>query len=215
MPRYIAVVLPAVLIIASALLFRLPTRPLRWACVLLLVVVNLSVYGARVFAGTEQPTELMAKDIVASKNADSGNGSLRAYFQPSIQAFGAEPGSLGLRSAAIRYYITILSPRDVTPVNQIIASQMHYRILPGFNMWMSFTGYVINDVRRLPRLRTFITWERLEPQEINLSDKPLDALQTDWRLASEQSFAVRDHWRWKNTCILRRRVYVRTAASQP
>jgi hypothetical protein len=193
----------------------LPTRPLRWACVLLVVVVNLSVNGARVFAGTEQPTALMAHDILISQRADEGDPSVRVYFQPSMQSFGAEPGSLSLYSAAMRYYITILSPRDTTPINQVIASQMRYRVHPGRAMWLTFTGYVINEVRRLPRLQTFITWERLEPREIDSTDKPLDALEPDWRLQNEETFAVRDHWRWKDTCVLRRRVYVRTTSGQP
>jgi len=215
MPRYIAVILPSVLIIATALLWRLPTRPLRWGAVTLFVIVNLAVYGARVFAGTEQPTALMAHDILDSQKADNGDGSLRAYFQPSMQTAGAEPGSVSLRSPAMRYYITILSPRTTSPPNEVLESQMRYRIWPGRMMLLSFTGNIINEVRRSPRLRTFIVWERIEPREIDLTDKPLDALEPDWRLASEQTFAVRDHWRWKDTCVLRRRVYVRTASSQP
>jgi hypothetical protein len=213
MPRYIAVILPSVLIIATALLWRLPTRPLRWGAVTLFVIVNLAVYGARVFAGTEQPTALMAHDILDSQKADNGDGSLRAYFQPSMQTAGAEPGSVSLRSPAMRYYITILSPRTTSPPNEVLESQMRYRIWPGRMVLLSFTGNIINEVRRSPRLRTFIVWERIEPREIDLTDKPLDALEPDWRLASEQTFAVRDHWRWKDTCVLRRRVYVRTVSS--
>jgi hypothetical protein len=213
MPRYIAVILPAVLIIATALLWRLPTRPLRWAAVGLVLIVNLSVHGARVFAGSEQPSALMAHDILNSQRGDS-DGTIRAYFQPSLQAGGAEPGSISLYSPAMRYYITILSPRTAMPINQVLASQLNYRVAPGRNMWMTFTGFIINEVRRSPKLQTFITWERLEPHEIDQSDKPLDALEPDWRLQSEQTFAVRDHWRWKDTCVLRRRVYVRTSSGQ-
>jgi hypothetical protein len=211
--RYVAVVLPAVFIIASALLFRLPTRPLRWAAVSLFVVVNLSVHAARVFAGSEQPTDLLAHDIIDAQKSDRTDGPFRAYFESSMISGGAEPGSISVRSPAIRYYITIFSPRG-TPLNEPDDSQLQYRIRPPRGTWMSFTGYIINEVRRSPGLRTFVTWERIDPREIDLTDKILQALQPDWRLASEQNFAVRDHWRWIDTATLRRRVYVRTSAGE-
>ena len=181
---------------------------------MLFVIVNLAVHGARVFAGSEQPTALLAHDIIDSQNADNGDGSLRTYFQSSMQAFGAEPGSIGLRSAAMRYYVTIFSPR-ATPPNQVDEAQLRYRLRPGRSTWLSFTSFIINEVRRSPKLRTFVTWERIEPREVDLTDKVLDALTPDWRLASEQTYAVRDHWRWMDTCVLRRRVYVRTGSGQP
>jgi hypothetical protein len=209
MPRYVAVVLPAVLVVVSALLYRIPTRPLRWACVLVVVLVNLSVYSARLFAGTEPPTTLMARDVVDTQAADAGDGRFRVYFDPEIPPFGAEPGSVGTRTSSMRYYITIFSPRNITPINDVIESQMRYRIYPAMNSWLSFPSFIINDVRRRAQLRTFVTWERLEPGQIDLTDKPLDALAPDWRLASESTFTVRDHWRWKDTCVLRRREYVR------
>jgi hypothetical protein len=210
-PRYVGVILPAVLIIVTALLWRLP-KPLRWAGVLLFVIVNLSVHAARVFAGTEQPSALIAHDILDSQKSDHGDGSFRAYFQPSMQALGPEPGAVSLRSPAMRYYITLLSPRG-TPPNEMQEDQLQYRTRPGRSFWMSFNGFIINEVRRSPKLDTFVTWERLEPREIDLTDKILEALQPNWRLSSEQTFAVREHWRWIDTATLRRRVYVRTAPS--
>jgi hypothetical protein len=209
--RYVAVVMPAVLIIVTALLFRLPTRPLRWAAVSVFVILNLSVHAARVFAGSEQPTALLAHDILDSENSDRNGDTFRAYFQSSMIAGGAEPGSIGVRSPAIHYYITIFSPRG-TPLNEPDQSQLQYRIRPGRSTWMSFTGFVINEARRSPALHSFVTWERIDPHEIDLTDKILQALEPDWRLASEETFAVRDHWRWIDTATLRRRVYVRASA---
>src|SRR5688572_23879340 len=50
MPRYLGFAWPALALAVAVLLLRLPTRPLRWAAVALLVGVNLSVFGARLFA---------------------------------------------------------------------------------------------------------------------------------------------------------------------
>jgi hypothetical protein len=214
MPRYMAVILPAVLIIMTALLWRLPTRPLRWGAILLFVIVNLSVHGARVFAGSEPPSAIIARDLLDTQNSDAGDGAFRAYFESTMQVGGGEPGSVGLHSPVMRYYLTILSP-PTTPPYENFWTMMRFRIRPGRMTWLSFTSFIINDIRRSPKLQTFITWERLEPREINLTDKVLDALEPDWRLAGEQTFALRDHWRWIDMATLRRRVYVRTAPPQP
>jgi hypothetical protein len=216
MPRYIAVVLPAFLIIITALLWRLPTRPLRWGAISLLVIVNLALYGCRVFAGSEPPSGMIAQDLLDSQKAENGDGSMRAYFQSSMQAFGAGPGEVSVRSDVIRYYMVILSPRSTLvsgPPNQMTDAEFRYRVRPGRMIWLTFTGYIINEVRRSPKMQTFVTWEKLDPREVDLTDKPLDALEPDWKLADEKTFAVRDHWRWMDYCVLRRRVYVRTVSS--
>jgi hypothetical protein len=215
MPRYLAIILPVVLIIITALLWRLPTRPLRWGAVLLLVIVNLAVHGARVFAGSEPPSAMIAQDLLDAQKSEADEGPFRAYFESSMQRGSAEPGTVGLHSSVARYYLTVLSP-PTTPPYENFWSMMHFRIRPSRMTWLSFSSYIINEVRRSPKLATFVTWERLEPRQIDLTDKILDALQPDWRLASEQTFALRDHWRWMDLGTLRRRVYMRAApAVQP
>jgi hypothetical protein len=200
-----------VFIIMTALLWRLPTRPLRWSAIALFVVVNLSVHGARVFAGSEPPSAIIAHDLLDTQKSDNADGPFRAYFESSLQMGAAEPGSFGLRSSVTRYYLTILSP-PTTPPNENFWSMLHLRLR---YTWLSFSGFIINEVRRSPKLQTFVTWERLEPRQIDLTNKILDALEPDWRLASEQTFALRDHWRWIDIATLRRRVYVRTNPPQP
>ena len=86
---------------------------------------------------------------------------------------------------------------------------MRFRIWPPRNNYLNFSSFVIDDVTHLKKLHSFVTWETLGPREINLIDKPLEALEPQWRLQSQQMFATRDHWRWIDLAVLRRRVYVR------
>ncbi len=210
MPRYVAVILPAALIVMTALLFNLPSKPLRWTCIALVIAVNLSIHACRVFAGNEQPSGLMAADILSSQASDRGDQSLRVYFDPSIPTWGAEPGSTSLYSSSIKYYITILSPRPTSgPVNEVLADQMHPSIRPHRFIPMSFTTFLATDVLHLPKLKRFVVWRRLEPGQIDMTDEVLQLLSGRWRCVAEERFAVRDHWRWKDNCTLQRRTYVR------
>src|SRR5206468_8185515 len=63
MPRYLGIVWPAMAIIVSVLLLRLPTRPLRAVAVGFFVGINLALFGARVFASSEPPADRIAADV--------------------------------------------------------------------------------------------------------------------------------------------------------
>ena len=65
MPRYLGIIWPAFAIAVAVLLARLPTRPLRFAAVGFLVLVNLAQFSARVHQ-SEPPTDILAADMLKS-----------------------------------------------------------------------------------------------------------------------------------------------------
>lgn len=67
MPRYLGFVWPAFAIALCVLLMRLPARPLRAAALGLLVAVNLAQFSARVWGGSEPPTDRLTADIAAAQ----------------------------------------------------------------------------------------------------------------------------------------------------
>ena len=216
-PRYVAVVLPPVLILFAILLSRLPTRVLRVAAVLFVLVVNLSQHAARLFAGSEPPTSLLAQDLIDSHNgrvtmqvgALEKSVTTRSYYTVDAQNFSeAGPGGAPMFSSTFRYYLALQSGE---PFDQLRPRGPNnpYVILPNIFRWVSFDGYVIADVRRTPSLKRIVVWSRLQPGEIDVTDPLLQLLVPEWRLESQEDFVARDHWRWLDTSIYRRRVYLR------
>src|SRR5690606_8357069 len=68
MPRYLAFIWPAAALGLSALLMRLPTRPLRWAAIGVVIAVNLGQIYGRVFLGNEPPLDRAVADVLADTN---------------------------------------------------------------------------------------------------------------------------------------------------
>jgi hypothetical protein len=204
MPRYLAVSFPAVLLATALLLLRLPTRPVRIAAVAFLLIVNVSLYAARVCAYSEPPTDLIAADITASQNP---NGSERTFCKMDTigVGFGA-PGSGLLHSIPMNYYLCIDSGKPSDP-SQIFAVRDKATIYsPPLLFGMAI--YVHHAVATNPNLRRVIVWDVLPPGQIDQTDKVLDAL-TGWRRVQDDLFPVRDHWTWRDLYVCRRRVYER------
>ncbi len=207
MPRYLGIVWPAVAIVGAVLLLRLPMRPLRWTAIALLVAVNLSVFSARVFAGSEPPTPLMARDLLDSQ---PDNAKVRMYYGISALRVGS-PGSGMLSSVPGAYYLTILSGRPTYP-QEMIGAFAGGRF-GNFKRWQSLlplSAYVTNDVNRNPHLETIIVWEKFDRGKLDDADPIGERLGTNWRRREQAVFAVRDHWTWRHLMSVRRRVYERT-----
>jgi hypothetical protein len=212
MPRYLGFIWPAVAITVAALLLRLPTRLLRWAAIALLIGVNLSVYSARLFAGSEPPTDRMARDLVDSQPADA---TVRMYYDVSASR-GGPPGAGTLYTLPGAYYLTIYSGKPTNP-QEFLSGFMGGRIATKFKRWnvsvLPLAQYVFNDVKKTPRLTRLIVWEDFTPrQTMTADDAVLQRLGDPWTRADEQIFCVRDHWTWRNLLTLRRRVYERGPA---
>ena len=220
MARYLAVVLPPVLIIVASLLWRLPTKTLRTAAIAFVVVVNLSQHAARLFAGSEPPTESLAQDFVDSHaghtTIESGGKektvTTRTYYTLAVQnSSGFDPGTAAVSTPVFRYYITQASnePPDPIPWHRPLNG---YRPLPSTWAGVDFARFIADDVHRSPSLERFVTWQKLQPGELDLTDRPLDLLEPEWRLVNQEDFTARDHWRWIDLSIYRRRVYVRDSS---
>jgi hypothetical protein len=211
MPRYLGVSLPAVLLVTALLLLRLPMRPLRIGAVALVLIVNLSQYGARVWACSEPPTDLIAADILASQEAD---GPVRTFcrLNPIGVGFGA-PGSGLLNTPTMNYYLYIESGRPANPSLIVRISPPPFVI----NSPMGFIPmamYVRRSVAASSEVRRVVVWEVLSPGQIDHSDKVLDVL-TGWRRVEDELFPVRDHWTWRDLYVCRRRVYERDERQAP
>jgi hypothetical protein len=212
MPRYLGFAWPAVAIAVAALLLRLPTRPLRWCAIALLVGVNLAVYSARLFAGSEPPVDRMARDLVDAQPPSV----VRMYYDVGASR-GGPPGAGTLYTLPGSYYLTIYSGKPTNP-QEFLTGFAGGRIASKFKRWnkpsfMPLPQYVASDANRTPSLTRLIVWEDFTPREVMTSDDPvLQRLGNNWTRADEELFPVRDHWTWRNLLTLRRRVYERTAA---
>ena len=211
MPRYLGFAWPAVAIAVAALLLRLPTRPLRWGAVGLLVGVNLSVYSARVFAGSEPPVPLMAQDLVNSQPPDA---TVRMYYNVKGLS-GGPPGAGHLYTLPGAYYLAVISGRPTNPEEFLRSFHGMGGFAGKFRRWNvggPVATYVANDAKKTPRLERLILWESFAPkQPVKADDPVLQRLGETWRRAGEEVFHVRDHWTWRNFLTVRRRVYERTA----
>src|SRR5256885_904205 len=79
---------PAFAIVMAALLMRLPTRPLRWGAIALLVGVNLTQFAGRVSA-SEPPTDRLARDLM---DAQPNAGLATRTYARLTAGMGVRPG---------------------------------------------------------------------------------------------------------------------------
>jgi hypothetical protein len=212
MPRYLGMIWPAVGIVVAVLLLRLPTRPLRFTAIGLLVGLNLAVFGARFYAGTEPPTDRMAQDLIDSQPDDA---TVRMYYGIRADNRGA-PGMGYLWSVPGAYYLTIISGKPTNPSELITAFHGGRNFNRKFKRWTSMLPlpqYIATDVRRDARLRQIIVWDdyapaaRPDPSIDTVTERLGDA----WHRTAEETFAVYDHWTWRQLRGVRRRVYERTS----
>jgi hypothetical protein len=208
MPRYVAVMLPAFLILSAELIRRLPTRPVRYAVVALFVVANLAQYQHRVWGYTEPPSRELAVDLV------------RGVKDPSFRAFaniagGPEPGRGMLNTMALRYYLVTLSGESrVDPAEfrlaPFLVDNRYVRYRPDSR------GFVVQSLRRSPEVTRAVVWDRLSPGQTDpLIDRLGKDLGEEWSLVSTQVQPVRDHWTHRELFVTRRREYARKPPEPP
>jgi hypothetical protein len=207
-PRYLGIVWPAFAIAVCVLLLRLPTIPLRILAISLLLLVNLVQHGARVFAASEPPTDLMAQDILRSRPKDSDTRMFnRLQYDRS---YIGEPGSGVIGTYPARYYLSILAAKPIT------AAEMRNPGGPWEQDFRIFTLLPFNsdqtiasNVAASPQLKCIIVWDKLLPGQIDQFDKLAEKLPPEWKRTSEDFFPARDHWTWRELFTARRRVYER------
>jgi len=203
-PRYIGIVFPSFAIVVSALLMRLPTVQFRVIAIALLLSVNLAQHGARIFAATEPPTDLMVRDVLDTQSPDADS---RTYYRiVHLRSVIGEPGTGVLSSYPGRYYLSILSGKSITPDEMRSTSwERNFRI---FNILpIGADMLVANNVAQSPQLRRITVWDKLNPDQVEQTDALQDRLPDTWRRVSEEFYPARDHWTWRELFVTRRRVY--------
>jgi hypothetical protein len=208
-PRYLGMIWPAVAIAVCALLMRLPTRPLRWSAVAVLLALNVAQATARILAGTEPPADRMAADVAA---AQGSGGETRTWLNEILQV--AVGDRMSNQAAQVRYYLAQIAPQRPHPQD--------FRELPFapsgklWEPWKLTLWYdqpprnIARETQAAPQIKRIIVWDviaRGGPQSDN--DELLRLLGNDWQRKSEQIYPVRLHWTWSDLATWRRREYVK------
>jgi 4-amino-4-deoxy-L-arabinose transferase-like glycosyltransferase len=207
LPRYLGFTWPAFAIVVCVLLMRLPTRPLRWGAIGLLLIVNLAQHGARIFAGSEPPTGLMAADLL---NVQQHSDDTAMFYRILYRGKG-DPGSGSLTTPPGRYYIAVLSGRKTSPEAMLTPAVVDgwYRSLN--DILLPLETFVPLNLLSRPQVQKLVVWDQLNPGQVDQVDKLLEKLSPiGWKRISEAEYHVRDHWPWRDLYTARRRVYVRT-----
>ncbi len=183
MPRYLGIIWPAVMLAASALLLRLPTRPLRYAAIGLLLAANLGQGLFRVLGPTEPPVDRIAADISAFKDDESSAVYVQRVYT------GGSPGTGGLFSLAGKYYLWLQQrpPMGVKDARErSIESLFHLQTLLN---WDALSRVLKNK----PQVRRLIVWDFLRPPAAGAA-----ALADDgWQKISQTIVPVRLFWNWQ------------------
>jgi hypothetical protein len=218
MPRYLGVLWPAVAVGACALLSRLPTRPLRYLAVVLLLGVNVAQATARLIATTEPPADKIVADIAASQ----AGSKTRTYLIGMAGAEIPSPGSLSVVGFQARYYLSQATTRSVKPhdfkFSPLAVAQTEK--LWGFEMLADRTATdIAKDANASPSLNRLVVWEKLPPGWENLPPDAkkdiLDDLKRTlgpaWQLNSQEIRTGHDHWTWTKLWLLNRYEFDRTS----
>ena len=229
MPRYLAVVYPAVLIAVAAALIRLPWPAVRWATVGLLLVVNLAQAAAHVLVANEPPVDRVMADVAAA--ADPATAVFAG--PPNGSSFGPH-GAGSVYNTVGRYYLMMATGRRVSPA----VFRTRPGELGGPYPWLSTDAYTIkNAVDRNPRLARLVVWDRPDrpayvyfyvtptttpaarstgvARSLQRRLVPMAEVLPDWHAESTDVYPVRQFWDWGTLYPYRRTVYVRTTPVPP
>jgi hypothetical protein len=209
-PRYIAIIFPAIAVGLSAMVMRLPTRPLRYLAIAIILGANLAQAWGRMFAGSEPRIDLIMADIV---KANEPKSDVRTFVQSG--AMTAHPAGGVPQNLPGRYYGSILTHRLIRPhdfTNGQLAQATLKLTYPDY----SGPGSAVSAARS-PDVNRIIVWERMrerpDPKDME-KDDVLTALGSGWKKLSDGFYPVRYHWNWSELYISRRREYTRSPAAQ-
>jgi len=197
-PRYIGFVWPAMAIAVSALIMRLPTRPVRWLAILIFLGINLAFGFARIFGRTEPPVDQMAADVYAAQDNDS---QTRTYTD--IRTWGFTPSLGTLNSFPGRYYLQMNAwHQPMTPPRfRDLLSEFVFRDY-------SKPDTISNEVAENPQVNHVIVWDEYEERPKD-ADDTLTRRLNDWTLQNESWYPLRVFWDWEDVTNFRRREYLK------
>jgi len=206
-PRYLGIIWPAVAISVCALLMRLPGRMFRYAAIVAILGINLGMGAVRLFADTETPMDRIVHDIAQSQGSQPTRTILchLSTFMLDNPVTPSVPGMQG------RYYLSQITDRHITPEAFRDTPAFAASVSGVWNLRVAFDTdptVAASRLRQLPDVRRLIVWD-VDYPEVAGTDRYLAALGNQWKLASQQIFAVRMHWTWLDVCKLSRREYQR------
>jgi hypothetical protein len=210
MPRYVAVVMPAMLIGMAALAARLPGWPTRVAFLVLFAAANMVQFVGRTFGESEPRLDRIARDVIAAQPRSVVPSqpevvTTRTYVQFPAAAFGGAPGVGTFESPRGAYYLWVYSgvpaiPRQI--LNRTYTSQ--------FKIWRgSWPAEIERDLRRSKQIERFIVYSGLNANADDQTDAIGDRLAGRFRRVSDETMTAYDHWTWMQLYRLRRREYVK------
>ncbi len=204
-PRYLGFMWPAVGITAAALLMRLPTRPVRIACITFVLAVNLVMAGLRMTINTEAPVDRLAHDLWLSQDEKS---DLRTFYfiVRSDIAFAGSGLQANPRVASGRYYLEMESN------HQPMSPTLFEKSLDWYNL-RSNNSYsaVKRSVESSPQLKRVVFWTQLAPRQ-PLAFDPYQKVLKGWKLKTEDVYTIHIYWDWRERWKWVRREYVRRNA---
>jgi 4-amino-4-deoxy-L-arabinose transferase-like glycosyltransferase len=211
-PRYLGFIWPAFGIACAALLMRLPTRPVRIACIIFVLAVNLGAAAMRFTIGTEPPIQQMANDIWRSQDPKS---TVRAFDFVTVGdiAYAGTAIHPNPKMATGRYYLQMESNRQ--PISPDIFSRSPFDTYKLRNN-PDFTWFKRN-IDSAPKLKDVIIWTVLYPPQYDgrpheLTFDPYGKiLGAKWKLVSEEVSVVHNYWDWRERWKWVRREYQRNA----
>lgn len=223
MPRYVGFVWIAICIGLCTLYMRLPFAWLRYGAVGLFVAINLAQFGARLFAGTEPPLDIVANDVWKhdTTHNSKGDATAKVFVDDSgvrdpILGGAGHPGCGRLSGQQGKYYLGLSRGYWIHPSEwKRINSEKYFEINTGGgggggrgSQGLNYSG-IAASTRGNDKLKQIIVWEKIFEGDNRTGDRLADALGAQWKRSGYEDFAVRFHWTWTDLYTYRRSVYVR------
>jgi hypothetical protein len=207
MPRYVAVVWPAFAIAVVLLLHRVPGRYLRHTALGFLLAFNVVQTIAMLVIDTQPPLDRIAADIDAAKPPEGEASGTRTFLMLSKgQPLRTHPW---LDHRGLRYYLCVLN--RLRPGPEAFSSDEFDR---PFRMRPATREAIERELKSSPGVQRVIVWDRLDERSTPVTDRTvLDAAGPGWSLAEQTVSRRRQGVTWREVMVLRRRVFVRQAAT--
>jgi 4-amino-4-deoxy-L-arabinose transferase-like glycosyltransferase len=208
-PRYLGFIWPAVALTVAALLMRLPSRPVRIACIAFVLAVNLAMAGLRLAINTEPPIDRLAGDIAAAQDPRSPVRTYDFIARGDIGTAGAMMNP-DPQMAAGRYFLEVETNHQPMSPDLFVASyyDFNYRSNPSL-------GWFRRSISNTPLPQKIVVWSQIMPWQMDGARTPikLDSqdkilLANGWRLTDEQIYTVRIYWDWRERWKWVRREFV-------
>jgi hypothetical protein len=200
-PRYLGTIWPMCGVGVAALLMRLPTRPVRIACIVFIMAVNIGMFSLRMTLGTEPPIDIQAHDEWLAQDIGGKPSKVHTFDFIAHGGIAVAESALDVRDEKVtagRYYLVNDSrgtiPND--PRHRPLSPDVFERSLSyfeqagfGFNLRQDYNWWEFrHDIASSPQLERAIVWTRIGPhdQGRHRATRPTN-IDNDYILQSAQS----------------------------